>query len=297
MRDDPRRAVLVVLRGVAQVMFQPSAATGAFFLAGLAVGSPLVAFGALLGSAIGTATALLGEFPREEIERGLYGFNSALVGVAPLVLLQPRPTTWAAIVIGCMLAAIVTRLCRRYVPFPTYTAPFIAVTWALLLAVHGMSGRGIDAPPGPAPAVTASPAGFLSEVLAGEAEVWLGTSPLTGLLFLVGIALSEWRHAAMAVIGSVAGTLLAFYHRDPEASIALGIYGYNAALAAMAIWLARPSLVPVLLAALVSVPLTEFFPSSLGLPALTAPFVAASWIVLILLALDPYLQKRETARP
>jgi urea transporter len=297
MNGEPWQAVLVVLRGVAQVMFQPNAATGAFFVAGLAVGSPLVAFGALLGSAIGTGTAILCKFPREEIEQGLYGFNSALVGVAPLVLLRQWPTTWLAIAIGCVLAAIVTRLCRRFVPFPTYTGPFIVVTWALLLAIHGMSGHEIDASPGPAPAATESLAGFLSEVLSGEAEVWLEASPVTGLLFLIGIALSDWRHATMAAIGSTFGTLLAFYHRDPEASIALGIYGYNAALAAIALWLARPSLVPVLLAAGISVPLTEFFPGALGLPALTAPFVAASWIVLILIALDPYLQKRETARP
>ncbi|QEH38742.1 Urea transporter [Aquisphaera giovannonii] len=297
MKGEPWRAALVVLRGVAQVMFQPNAATGLLFVAGLAVGSPLVAFGAVFGSMIGAGTALLCKFPRDDIEQGIYGFNSALVGVAPLVLLQPRPMTWLAIAIGCVLAAVVTRLCRRFAPFPTYTAPFVVVTWGLLLAIHGLAGHEIDAPAGPSPVSEGSLAGFFAEVLSGEAEVWLEASPLTGLLFLIGIALSDWRHATTAAIGSMAGTLLASYHRDPESSIALGLYGYNAALAAMAIWLARPSLVPVLLAAAISVPLTEFFPKSLGLPALTAPFVAASWIVLALIALDPYLQRRGTARP
>ena len=54
----------------------------------------------------------------------------------------------------------------------------------------------------------------------------------------------------------------------------------------MAAWLAWPSLVPAALAACVSVPLTEFFPSNFGVPALTAPFIMAAWIVLLLLRLD-----------
>jgi urea transporter len=64
----------------------------------------------------------------------------------------------------------------------------------------------------------------------------------------------------------------------PE-SIALGLYGYNATLAAVALFLWRRSLIPPLLGILLSVPLTELLPM-LGLPALTAPFVLATWIVL-----------------
>ena len=35
------------------------------------------------------------------------------------------------LVAGCVAAALVTWLARRYLPFPTYTAPFIVMTWAL----------------------------------------------------------------------------------------------------------------------------------------------------------------------
>ncbi|WP_074316847.1 urea transporter [Singulisphaera sp. GP187] len=279
-------STLVVLRGVAQVMFQPHAGTGLLFVIGLAVGSPLVALGAILGSAIGTGVAIILKYDRIEIGDGIYGFNSALVGLALLVLLRPVPTTWVLLVLGSALASIVTRLARQFMSFPTYTAPFVLVTWLALALLHGVSGHSLDTIPPPTPR---TPVGFVESVLAGEAEVMLGSSAVTGILFLAGIALSNWRHALLALIGSVVGTLQAIYHNDPSGSISIGLYGYNASLAAMAIWLSRSSLALSILAAVVSVPITEFFPKALGVPALTAPFVIASWIVLALLALDPVL--------
>ena len=93
--------------------------------------------------------------------------------------------------------------------------------------------------------------------------------------------------------GSVIGTLVGIYASaparalDPESlverslteNVLLGLYGYNATLAAVALFLWRRSLIPPLLGILISVPLTELLPL-LGLPALTAPFVLATWIVL-----------------
>ncbi len=76
---------------------------------------------------------------------------------------------------------------------------------------------------------------------------------------------------------------------DPESlvdrslleNVALGLYGYNATLAAVALFLWRRSLIYPILGILLSVPLTKLFPV-IGLPALTAPFVLATWIVLAL---------------
>jgi urea transporter len=50
----PLRAVF---RGIAQVFFQENALTGICFAVGLAVSSPKMATGAVIGAAIGTATA------------------------------------------------------------------------------------------------------------------------------------------------------------------------------------------------------------------------------------------------
>lgn len=277
------RLARVVLRGVGQVMFQGHAGTGLLFLAGIAVASPLLAVGALLGALLGPAVAHLLKFDRDEITEGIHGFNATLVGIALLFYLEPEPLTWGLIVIGSAVATLLTHALRRIVKFPTYTTPFIVTTWAALVAAHAMAGTTIDVKPAPPPA---TPAGFVTAVLDGAAEVMFGANLVTGLLFLVGIALSNWRHSVIALLGSIVGTALATYHNDPAGTIAIGIYGYNAALAAIAVYLWRTSLLLPILGAIVSVPFTEFFPKSLGLPALTAPFVAASWVVLGIGALE-----------
>ncbi|WP_152053227.1 urea transporter [Tautonia marina] len=275
--DAPLDIARVLLRGIGQVMFQGHAGTGTLFLIGIAVASPLMGVGAAIGAVVGPLVARLLKFDREEIVDGIYGFNATLVGIALVFYLRPVPWTWGLVLVGCAASSPVTYLMRRYLKFPTYTSPFIVVTWLLLILVHEIAGTTLDVPPAP-PEHT--PVGFLNEVFRGAAEVMFGANIVTGILFIVGIALSNWRHATLALLGSLIGTAVAVYHDDPIESISIGIYGYNAALAAIAIFIWRPSLLIPALAAVVSVPLTEFFPRMLGIPPLTAPFVAASWIIL-----------------
>ena len=282
---DPLTLGKVVLRGIGQVMFQGHAGTGLLFLIGIAVASPLMAVGAAIGAVIGPAVAYALKYDRKELEDGIYGFNPTLVGVALLFFLKPVALTWVLLLAGCVVATVLTHLLRRFVRFPTYTTAFIVCTWALLLIGHGIDGTAIDLKPS-APHDT--PHGFVQAVLSGAAEVMFGANIVTGLLFLVGIALSSWRHATLALVGSVVGTLVALYHNDPQGTVSIGIYGYNAALAAMAVYLWRKSLLLPILGAILSVPLTEFFPKSLGIPALTAPFVAAAWIVIAIGTLERF---------
>jgi urea transporter len=279
----------VVLRGLGQVMFQRNAVTGLLFLAGMAIASPWLAAGAAVGAIIGPIVAALLNLGRSELEDGIYGYNSALVGAAAAALLPVTPLSWALAVGGAAAAAALTWL-LRLARFPTYTAAFVLVTWGMVL-VAGLAG---DRPPQPATMAVPKPgmAGFAEEVLAGVAEVMFSTSSISGLCFLAGIAVSSWRQAVVALFGAVLGTLGAMYHGDPSGPLALGMYGFNAALAAMAVFLVRPSLVPAALAALASVPLVEFFPLSTGLPSLTAPFIMAAWLVLALGAIDAVLCQR-----
>lgn len=281
---DLQEAVTIWLRGLAQVMFQRHAGTGLLFLIGMGLGSPWLAGGAALGGAIGPLVAWLLRRDRAAIADGLYGYNSALVGAAAGFFLPPNVTTLALAAGGAALAAPVTGLLRR-LPFPAYTAAFVIVAWGMLI-IAGDLGDCLPAKAAPERVLRSGWTGIAEEVFAGLAEVMFSANTLSGICFLVGIAWSAWRHALVAVVGALLGTCLAIYHGDPAGPLALGIYGYNAALAAMAAWLAWPSLVPAALAACVSVPLTELFPSRFGMPALTAPFIMATWIVLLLLRLD-----------
>jgi urea transporter len=292
---DPATLALVALRGIGQVMFQDHAATGLLFLIGIAIDSPLMGVGALIGAITGPVVAALMGFDRKEIEAGLHGFNPVLVGTGLMFFLQPWVLTWVLVIVGCVAATFVCYLARRHLKFPTYTAPFIVTTWLMLSIAHAIAGSAIDVLPSTAAVVT--PTGlFQGLLLKGMAEVFFSANIVTGLLFLVGIAISDWRHAAIALLGSAVGTALGAYHNNPAATVSLGIYGYNASLAAMAVYLWRKSLLIPILAAVIAIPLTELFPAELGLPALTAPFVMSAWIVLAIGRLEAvFVEKRTPA--
>lgn len=295
--------VLAGFRGVGQVFFQEHALTGALFVVGIALSSPLMAGGAVVGAAIGTAVAWVSKFDKSEILAGIYGFNSTLVGIASLFFFLPRVTSILLLVAGCIVATIVTWLARRYLPFPTYTAPFIVTTWAVFFLGLALGAPRVE-PGGPMEGV-----GFVGAVAHGVSQVMFQASIWTGILFLAGIAVNDWRHATWVLLAAVFGTLLGVYHAsapvaalDPESLtertlveiVALGLYGYNATLAAVALFLDKRSLIPPLVGVTLSVPITDLVPM-LGLPALTAPFVIATWLVLALRWLEGRLFRESTS--
>jgi urea transporter len=196
--------------------------------------------------------------------------------------------------VGAVVATLLTRLMRGTLPFPTYTTPFIVTTWAIWLIGPALGAAWV---PAGDPYTGSDP--FVG-IANGVGQVMFQANLVTAVLFVVGIALSDWRHAVLVVAASALGVAAANYHvtpaqraLDPEQlvprfltqNITLGLYSYNATLAALALFLWRKSLIPALLGAMLSTPLTEFAPMT-GLPALTAPFVAATWLVLLVGFID-----------
>src|SRR6478672_11004749 len=92
------------LRGIGQVFFQENALTGACFILGIAVSSPSMATGAVVGSAIGTATAWLLKFDKGELSAGIYRFNATLMGIATLFFFRPGAASIALLAGGCVVA-------------------------------------------------------------------------------------------------------------------------------------------------------------------------------------------------
>ncbi len=286
--------ILVVFRGIGQVFFQENALTGAIFTLGIALSSPKMAVAGVIGSIIGSGLAYLMGFDSSEVNAGIYGFNSTLVGIATVFFFPLNPGVVCLMLAGCAVAGVLTRVMRGHVPFPTYTTPFIVTTWGVYFLAKGM---GAVADPGAQPIVPNIATEFHVEAaLQGVSQVMFQESIWTGLLFLIGIAVSNARHAALVLVGAVVGMLVAIYHFtlgadtiDPERLIQrtafdvvrIGLYGYNATLAPVALYLWRKSLVAPLLGMMLTVPFTELVPT-LGLPALTAPFVLATWLVLLL---------------
>jgi len=71
-----------VLKGLGQIMLQENSSTGLLFLIGIFLGSIEGGIGAIVSTTVGTITAILLKYDKEEINAGLYGFSAALVGVA-----------------------------------------------------------------------------------------------------------------------------------------------------------------------------------------------------------------------
>lgn len=124
--------MLVMLgRGVGQVMFQENALSGGLMLAGIAYNSWLMALAALLGTAASSFAAILFGFDKQAIQRGLYGFNGTLVGIAVVFL---RLSVWsiALLIVGAVLSTLIVRLFSLQRHFSGCTAPFVLAIWITL---------------------------------------------------------------------------------------------------------------------------------------------------------------------
>jgi urea transporter len=270
--------VKLVFRSLGQVFFQENALSGFLFAIGIAMSSPLMAIGAIVGSAIGSATAWILKFDGSVLKAGIYGINPAVIGIATLFFFPPSVVSICLLVV----AALLTELLRRYVPFITYATAFNLTFWPIYFLGPALGTPRVEF----AEPVTAS---FVGAVAFGIGQVLFQASIWTTLFFLAGMALNNWRHACWAVVASLVGMLAGIYHHDSSAEVAaLGLYGYNAVLTALALSVWRPSVIAPLLGILFSVPLTENFPL-LGLPALTAPFVLSTWLVQALVLFEGWL--------
>jgi urea transporter len=219
------------------------------------------------------------KFDASVLKAGIYGINPAVIGIATLFFFPLGLVSIFLLVVGCIVAALLTEALRRYVPFMTYATPFLLTFWPIYFLGPALGAARLEH----GEPVTAS---FVEAVARGIGQVLFQGCIWTALMFLAGIAVNNWRHVPWAVVASLLGMLVGIYHHDSSAEVAeLGLYGYNAVLAALALVVWRPSVIPPLLGIVLSVPLTENFPL-LGLPALTAPFVLSTWLVQLLVLLE-----------
>ncbi len=261
-------ALKAIAIGMGQIMLQKSPWTGLLFLLGIALNSTPMLEGALIGVISSTITARLLAFDQQDIADGLYGFNGALVGIATFFFLQMQPVTILLAVIGAALSSVMMRGFLR-AGIAAYTAPFIITTWALLLAAHFLSLVPISS----APANQAN-LDIIAGVIEGLGQVMFQGSIITGIAFLVGIWCNSWKDALWAVSGCIVGLIVAVVAGYPTKAISEGLFGYNAALCGIALAGKNPAY--PLLAIIASVFLSKAFGVT-GIPALTAPFVLATW--------------------
>ena len=266
----------VCLRGIGQVYLQRSAWAGALFLAAVAWQSRdwavACALGTLAGSAWGYAFGDRGTW-----QDGLYGYNGALASIGVLWLLNPGPFVWVLVLMAGILTASAVIFWQRLTRFPIYTAPFVVIIW-LLMALAGWL-EWPNATPA-APLVAPADTNALFGVLRGVGQVMLLDNPASGALCLLGLLLAGRKAAVTALWATLLGWGTALLLGFPTDLQTLGLYGFNAVLAAEALRTRGPWWL-VIAGILLSTLLTRAL-QLVGLPTLTAPFVLVSWGLVLL---------------
>ncbi len=261
-------------------MLQDSIWTGLFFLAGIFCGSTLMGIAAIVSVITGTYTARLLNYDKEEIAGGLYGFSATLVGVALVCFFQSTLIIWAAILVGSMLATVIQHffIVKK---IPAYTFPFILVTW---LALFIFSHFPALVRPQPAQVGIAVDNTFycLSVLSLGFGQVIFQSSIWAGVLFFIGVLISKPIAALYAVAGAALSGIIAYWLGQPVVVIYLGLLSYNAVLCAITFAGKKlkdiiPALISIVLSVLIVIQMMD-----MGLPALTFPFVLATWLTLIM---------------
>ncbi|EHB55877.1 Urea transporter [Mycolicibacterium rhodesiae JS60] len=272
----------LVLRGCSQLCFQSNELTGLFVVAAALVGSPIAAAYLLVAAIIAPAGRMLLGQRGAVLATGLPGLNPCLVALSLPSFFHTAWTDtrmWVTLAVCVAVTVVLVRVLVLAVPFPILTLPFLIVFWTVYaLAPHiGLLRRD--------PLETLHGTTFhpLGAVLHSLGQALFSVSAWSGLLLLCGLLLSNRRHAVVALLGAVIGTVVSYYYRDVDpTSVNLGLYGFNGVLTAIAVYaMGGAKLRLAILGALVA---TIMMPaiSDIGLQTVCAPLVLTTWLVLAL---------------
>lgn len=274
--------IKTILTSVGQIMLQENPWTGLLFLAGIFYGSPVMGIAAILSATVALLTAILLKFDKSETEQGLYGFSATLVGVALTFFFKPEPVIWIAIVAGSALAAIIQHIFIRR-KIPVFTLPFILITWIFLYVFHYWYLIG-------GPAMTAESVidqNELATVAHGFGEVIFQGSILTGVIFILAVFINNPVAALYAIASGVISTYISLQFSEPQTDIHMGLFSFNAVLCAITFSGTRVKDGIYVLFSIIVSTLLDIYMVKMGWAALTFPFVAASWITILLKKIVP----------
>lgn len=273
-----------VLRGISQIVFQNHPVTGFLILLGLGIGHYPIAIGVLIGSIISTLTAVILKYPSSDLDKGLFGYNGALIGAAYVALLIPGPLMYLGLAFATSFSAVLTfRIGEKFkeLDLPVMTLPFVLMGWV---------GAGILAKKTLVNSIylDLQQISFAKVILKNLSQVFLAESALGGLIIGIGIGISSFWAILFALFGSVVASGLGLMLELEMDALGAGLYGFSAVLTSMALGciFQAPSLfssllalIGILLSVLLQVVLNELL-SLAGVPAFTASFLLATWGLL-----------------
>ncbi|KAF7687339.1 hypothetical protein HF521_014567 [Silurus meridionalis] len=236
-----------VLRGTAQVMFINNPLSGLIIYVGLILQNRWWSLNGFLGTLFATISALILQQNRGAIAAGLYGYNGILVGLLMAVFSSAGDWYWwlllpnifmsmACPIISSALASISSR----------WDLPVLNLPFNILVSLH-MVATGhynlyfpqvLIQPSNSFPNITWSELDYallFRSIPVGIGQVYGCDNPWTGGIFIVALFISSPIMCAHAIIGSAIGMVSGLALAAPFQSIYLGLWGYNCALACIAI--------------------------------------------------------------
>ncbi len=272
----------LVLRGFSQMCFQSNELTGVCFLLAVLVASPISAAYLLVAGIMAPAGRMLLGERGAVLSTGLPGLNPCLIALALPAFFQTgwsNAGMWGVLVGSVAVTVVLVQLCLKVLKSATLVVPFIVVLWVLYWLEPYVGVLQASTPD------TTSDTTFLPlvAVVSGLGQALFSPTIISGLLFLAGVALSNWRHGLIALSGAVIGTVVSYYYGNVDpTSVDSGLYGFNGVLTAVAVFVVcggklRLAILSALLATILIPAVTDF-----GVPAVSAPFVLTTWLMIAL---------------
>ncbi len=273
-----------VLNGAGQIMLQENKWTGLFFIIGIFASSWKLGIACVVAIIIATLTATILKYNTKNIDAGLYGFNAALVGVAIIFLFDDSLFIWLLVVVASLVVTLLQQFFLTQ-KIPAYTFPFIVITWIIFFFLnHFLNIHSSE---------------FLNEkyILTSFDKYLIGfrnfgqvifqTNIIAGILFFVGVLISSPISALYGFITSVIASIFFNYIGFNIELVYIGLFGFNVVLTAIAlsgnkktniIWVIIGTVITIIIHfALIK---TNILDRVGGV--LTFPFVAATWVTLLL---------------
>jgi len=271
-----------LLRSLGQIVLQAHAGTGACLLAALALTDLRLALAALIGTTSANVCAVVAGHAQATVRDGLAGYNGALAALAAFTFIDDAATAAAVALIAAGASAWLAEPLKRRLSrarLSLYSAPCLIATWIWLPMHPGGAPAAVDAwfdvaAPGPHGAPLAALAHCAAGVLSGLAQTTFAGGAAAGLCVLAGIAWSSRRAAACALGGAALASALELACGATPDAFGAGLAGFNGALAALAVCTlgTRAAICATMLATAL-----HLAAARCGLPAMSAPFVLASW--------------------
>lgn len=274
--------IKVALVGIGQIFLQENGLSGLIICIAMFFSHWALGIGCLLGSIIGTLTAIKLNYPKEEIKQGLYGFNASLAFMCTMFTFGLNGVSFLIFLLGVISSVVSTLIMREFTKrnWVAYTFPFVLTCWIFCWGISQIGLFGLWQTT-PALADHTTTLESIKQPFYAWAKVNFGGSLITGILLFIAITISSPTVAIWGMAATIISSALADYLFNIEPNeLANGIYSFSAILVACAFSGKRFRDFVYVIAGIALAIFIQFSVAKIGLAPYTIGFIVAAWLVL-----------------